>query len=51
MLEKKTKSFHEYDLDFHDGKTSLIERLIVYLIVLGAISEIIQGILMVIEYA
>ncbi len=45
------KQFHEYDLDFHDGKTSLVERVIIYLIVLGAISEIIQGILMVINYA
>lgn len=49
MSKEKNKSFHEYDLDFHDGKTSYLEKLLVILVALGAVSEIGQFMLMVIK--
>ena len=41
------KQFHEYDLDFNDGRTSLAEKVIVYVTIIcmlvATISEVIQG--------
>lgn len=49
MSKEKNKSFHEYDLDLDDGHTSKLEKYFIYIIVLGALSEIGQLILMVIK--
>ena len=42
-----TKPFHEYDIDFNDGRTSWLERLLVWFTVVcmltATISEVIQG--------